>query len=173
MRNSKKLGFTLIEVLVVIAIISILLSIALTAYNSARNKARGAAVTEAMISLRNQGELLIGSDGKYPANICNLPINGEPVCFAGNCYGNLDHGPLYKEASYVRKYLTTWSLRQVYCTIDTTIGIQTADKPSNWAAFAMIYPNGPIGTYFCVDSSGFAGSSYMAGPGGKCIVSPW
>jgi len=155
-------GFTLIEILVVIAILSILTSIVLTVLISTRDRAKGAAVMTSMRALANQAELLIDSEGRYPANLCVQPTN--PVYFrAGITYGNFDLGPLHKESGAIRKYLMTqgWSLWQVYCTVDTF-----SDKPSAWAGFAMVDP-GQV--YFCVDSSGFRGANYIAGNGGKCI----
>lgn len=157
----------------VIAILGILSTVISVAALSARDKAKGAAVASLMRSLAYHAELLVDREGRYPINLCKPPVPpNPPVHFHGReDYGQFDSGPLWREAEEVRKYVAHegWSLWNVFCTVDTF-----TEKPSAWAGFAMVKPSSIYfdQVYFCVDSSGFGGSNYIAGPGGKCVPFP-
>lgn len=57
MKCKNKKGFTLMELLVVVAIIGILAAIVLVSLNSARNKGKNAAIKAQMAQLRSAGEM--------------------------------------------------------------------------------------------------------------------
>lgn len=65
MKNHQK-GFTLIEILVVIAIIGILASVVLAALNSARSKARDAQRKETLKQISRAAELYYNDNLAYP-----------------------------------------------------------------------------------------------------------
>lgn len=68
-KKAKKRGFTLMELLVVVAIIGILAAIVLVSLNSARNKGKNAAIKSQMVSLRSAGELHNEDNGSF-ATFC-------------------------------------------------------------------------------------------------------
>lgn len=64
----KHRGFTLVELLVVIAVIGLLSSIAIVATNSSRNKARYARVAADLAQIAKAAELYYSTAGSYPAD---------------------------------------------------------------------------------------------------------
>lgn len=73
MKNYRK-GFTLVEILVVIAIIGILASITIASLNTARNKAKDAAVKEMVNSMRTQAEFGYNSSTGGYNGLCLDPV---------------------------------------------------------------------------------------------------
>jgi len=64
-KKKKKKGFTLMELLVVVAIIGILAAIVLVSLNSARNKGKNAAIKAQMSQLRSAGEMFNEDNGAF------------------------------------------------------------------------------------------------------------
>ncbi|NQV88620.1 MAG: prepilin-type N-terminal cleavage/methylation domain-containing protein [Parcubacteria group bacterium] len=64
LKNTKK-GFTLVELLIVIAIIGILSSIVLAGLSSSRNKSKDTAIKSQIISMRSQAEIFLGINNSY------------------------------------------------------------------------------------------------------------
>lgn len=64
-KKKKKKGFTLMELLVVVAIIGILAAIVLVSLNSARNKGKNAAIKAQMAQLRPAGEMFNEDNGGF------------------------------------------------------------------------------------------------------------
>ncbi len=79
-RTEKRGGFTLIEILVVIAIISLLSSIVFASLAQARAKARDSKRVQDLIQLRNALELYKTDYGRYPDDIF---IGGTEITSAG------------------------------------------------------------------------------------------
>ncbi|MEX2411132.1 MAG: type II secretion system protein [Candidatus Paceibacterota bacterium] len=87
----KEKGFTLIEMLVVVAIIGILSSVILVGLNDARSRARDAKRISDIRQIQNGLELFYSDDQSYPRgldeieeNIPNDPQGGEYVYFRYN-----------------------------------------------------------------------------------------
>ena len=76
MRLSKKDGFTIVELLIVIVVIAILAAITIVSYNGITNRAKAAA-TASLVSQIN-GKLLvyaIANDDAYPNSLADIGIS--------------------------------------------------------------------------------------------------
>ena len=84
--KKNEIGFTLVEMLVVIAIIGILSSVAVVNLNSARNKSKMAAIKTQLNSVIPLVQLCYSFDkpllydGEFPCNDNNKIEYNEPVC---------------------------------------------------------------------------------------------
>ncbi|MFH1493485.1 MAG: prepilin-type N-terminal cleavage/methylation domain-containing protein [Pseudomonadota bacterium] len=72
----KKIGFTLVELLVVMAVIALLLSIAVPRYFSSVEKSREAVLRENLSLTRQALDKYYGDNGKYPDNLDQL-VSGK------------------------------------------------------------------------------------------------
>ena len=103
-------GFTLLELLIVIAIIGIIATIIIASLGGAQSKAKDSKALSQLSSMRTQAELFRSTHGSYGPNTtsCDLPdaagtlfdpavsdslgalINGLPSGYAGSCYVDPD-----------------------------------------------------------------------------------
>jgi len=72
MRNRKNKGFTLLELLVVVAIIGILSAILLVTFSGPREKSRDAKRVSDIKQMKNALELYFADYGEYPISIADL-----------------------------------------------------------------------------------------------------
>ena len=142
--NKKQKGFTLIEILVVIAIIGILATIVLTSLGTARQKASDAKVQAQLSSMRSQAELFFGDNGNY----------GTPETDTTNgCAPAPDVGSLFRYAS------SSDGLSELIAAIPSTYTVlcytdPTTDTATAWAVTAANGLSGGSAASWCVDSTG-------------------
>jgi prepilin-type N-terminal cleavage/methylation domain-containing protein len=78
-----KTGFTLIELMVVIAIIAVLSSIVISATVAARTKAQYARDVSSVLQLKNALELYEDKHGEYPCEKTDVVVGGTTYCTYG------------------------------------------------------------------------------------------
>jgi len=101
-RCARASGFTLIEILIVIAIISLLSSFVLVGIHLVQKRALEALAESQLTSLRSALESYYGDEGAYPGAGAGLDSdeNGFPVLFAALFGERRPHGPGGRGAPY-------------------------------------------------------------------------
>ena len=74
--NNKRNGFTLVEMLIVVALIGILATLALPSYRYATTKAREAVLMEDLFTFRDLIDQFYADQGRYPSNLDELVTAG-------------------------------------------------------------------------------------------------
>lgn len=138
MKNFKK-GFTLLELLVVVAIIAIIISVTLVALNDSKNKGADAAVKSNLNTIRGESELFYSNnDNKF------LPVGGSNI--TGNCptYNPSGTDMLSKDKT-IADALTEAVKRGAN-------GSSCYNSSLNWAVAVGLKSNAALS--WCVDSGG-------------------
>lgn len=97
-QNKNPNGFTLLELLIVIAIIGLLLTVVLFAVSDSKRKGADAAIESAMMQAKNQAELYYNSNSRSYEGVCmNDPFNkntiGRFLVAAQRTYGGIVNEP--------------------------------------------------------------------------------
>lgn len=89
MKKNNKKGFTLVELMVVVAIIGILVVIAVPIYNAAQDNARLNACRANLRTINGAISMYYAESSGYPADVAALVPNylqAEPTCPDGGTY---------------------------------------------------------------------------------------
>ena len=83
--KNKNTGFTIVELLIVIAVIGILAGITVVAYNGVSQRATNTSIISTAKNSINLIHSYIGATGKYPhsSDSCLVPIQGSTTCHYG------------------------------------------------------------------------------------------
>lgn len=135
MKNNK--GFTLIEMLVVIAVIGILSAATLTALGPARSKAKDTKIISALNQIRAVAETLYTTAGTYPS-AADMKADSN----------------IAKSSTEIAANGGTGFEMRTNGTLDIA--------GSAYAAFATLNSSTKV---YCIDSSGYSGELAGSGPG--------
>lgn len=148
-------GFTLVELLVVVAILGILSSIVLVSLGTANTRGKDGAVQANLDSLRTQAQLYYNDNSGYGSN--PLVVNSTGDCTTGTA------GTVFAEPRVAKQVAATNLANGGGATVDVYCNV--AAGGSAYAIYARLPSiSSPI-TYFCVDSNGVGMNSTTATPG--------
>jgi prepilin-type N-terminal cleavage/methylation domain-containing protein len=136
-------GFSLIEILVVIAIIGVLSAIILASLAASRNKAIDAAIKHQLSDMRPAAELIYTNTGSYDT-VCSPNTNSGQMYFSAFNISD----KMFSSAQCVPSG-TQYYAPDSYGNIVT---IPKPTTPSKWRASVKLKGDG----YFCVDYTGAA-----------------
>ena len=143
MKHFNKKGFTLLEILVVVALIGIMAAIVVAALSSARNGGNDAAIQGNMANMRAQGELYYTTYGNYGSNSTEYSSTCSSTEVASSTAGLLsvsNPGLLQFTSEFVQKLGS-----------ENTLCVVAANGVS-WAV-AVVMPSSNT-KVACVDNSG-------------------
>ncbi len=147
MRNTEK-GFTLIEMLVVVAIIGLLASVLLTALGPAREKAKDTRVVQEVNQVRNLAETLYDGDYDAVESLPKLNINNSSLKILADDISSQGGELNIIKSSDGTRY-------SAYSRMNTKIGVEPNLKTN----------------YYCIDSSGYSVFSTEEPSGFRCPAS--
>ena len=136
-------GFTIIELLVVVAIIGILAAVILTNTTTARNSSVDAAVKANLSTARNQGEIFYNTNTAAPNSYTNVCVNGTVGGVLGIGAEILSAANANRLGSYDIDPSGGGTLTTATCN----------DSPDAWAAEV---PLTTAGQFWCADSTSVA-----------------
>ncbi len=144
-KNNKKVsGFTLLELLVVIALIGLLAAIVMASLGTSRKRGDSASIKSTMSSMRGQAELFYANNGSSYGPVHTADYGATSKC------GTATTTNLFGSTS------VTGSLRNAITSINTKVGstasTSCAISATSWAFSATLGDS----SAWCVDSTGAA-----------------
>lgn len=118
--RARQNGFTLIELMIVVAIIAIVSAVAYPSYLRSVQNARRTDCTGAMTALANAMERHYSINGSYLGGAAGGNDTGAPGMFGASC--PLDGGDAYYNLTIAAATASTYSLRA------TPTGVQAGDR---------------------------------------------
>lgn len=158
-KNIFEKGFTLIEVLIVVAIIAVLSTVVLSASSSARTKAEDLAIKANLDSIRTSAEFYYDKYNNYGTTIASYS------CTVGAPDPLFTYTPIYNALVEAERVSNNTGL----CILADSSGLNA--KANSWAVSVPLKSDAQKS--WCVDSSGFsnvANASYD-GPTNKAFCS--
>lgn len=156
MKSTK--GFTIIELLIVVAIIGILASIVIASTNSARNKGKDAGVKNVLKQIATQAELYYDNNQTFTANsTCGLTATNPPTIVTASTTGVFNDTMVKNQLVYLGTYDAPTS--NVACYTDST-GMK-------WAVSITGLNN--VASSYCIDNQGNNTTGKVASTTGGCL----
>jgi prepilin-type N-terminal cleavage/methylation domain-containing protein len=150
-RSASTDGFTIIELLVVVAIIGILASTILASLGSSRIKGNAASVKEHLMSARNAGELFYANNNSSYGTTDTGTAGADCIGAVGTI------GTLFNDAS-------SSNIKAIINSVSSVAGVGAANMDCGATAFqwsvAVVLPGGGV---WCVDYNGSSRGTYSGG----------
>lgn len=160
MNMDMRRGFTLVELLIVLAVIGVLASIVVSTLSSAKKKASDSSLKSGLSTIRSQGEYYNTVNGSYV---------GSATAFAAAQTSDacLTAGSLFNTTDGMGNNLQ--KLSDTYDPLGWSLTCAIGDTPDSWAVSSPL----KMGDTWCVDYTGASknGVASGGGPGAeaKCL----
>ncbi len=129
--NKNRSGFTLIEMLVVVAIIGLLSSVVVVGLGSARQNARDARRISDLRQIQNALEVYYSSNNAYPAALTDLPSvpkdpsTGDDYGYTGGDQTYLLGATLEGDIPSGANHISTGNADTIDCSVTTSYCVQS------------------------------------------------
>ncbi|EOX1814413.1 type IV pilin protein [Vibrio cholerae] len=110
-KNKQQQGFTLIELMIVVAIIGVLAAIAVPAYKDYVTKSEVASAVASLKSIITPAELYYQEQGAFPAQGSDIGIDLTGLSFASNAITLALTSPSGAQATITREDTKGWSCK--------------------------------------------------------------
>jgi prepilin-type N-terminal cleavage/methylation domain-containing protein len=142
---TKKQGFTIVELLIVIVVIAILAAISVVAYNGIQNRSNDAAVSFDISTIRKKLELVKVDLGHYPQALSQFPSDFK---FSKSVYDPIQNNVYYITDTVNDTYALGLRSKSLKGFILTNSGIQeNVNVAANATATAISVTWGGAGTW--------------------------
>lgn len=168
--NHRRNGFTVLELLVVVAVIGILTAIIIAVTNTSRAKARDAAIVSEM----KQFEILLGLEFSESGNYAKLKSPGKtpganPIYSANNCVTAFPPPPsgsnYYLKARELCRSIVSKVPSRGFFMSATTVNRKFQIQPNKYSLMVTLNRGPYNDNYYCLGSSGTSTGNSLSGLG--------